>query len=338
MMRLYTLPNTGAISDLTLTERDTPRPARGQVLVRMRAASLNYRDLMVVTGKYGRGGVAPDRIPLSDGAGEVVEIGENVTRFNVGDRVAGIFMQNWLGGEVNDSHPGSALGGAMDGVLSEYVLFDQEGLVALPEHLSYEEGATLPCAAVTAWNALYAGKSPLKAGDSVLLLGTGGVSMFGLQFARAAGARAIQTSSSDDKLARVRELGADATINYRQTPEWQEDVQRLTDGRGVDHVVEVGGAGTLPRSIESARLGGQINLIGVLTGGEINPTAIMRKSVLMRGIYVGSREMFEQMNRAITQHRIKPVIDRTFAFDDTRAAFEHLQSQQHLGKVVITLD
>ncbi|WP_299256314.1 NAD(P)-dependent alcohol dehydrogenase [uncultured Kushneria sp.] len=337
-MRLYTLPQTGAISDLTLTERDTPRPARGQVLVRMRAASLNYRDLMIVTGKYGRGGVATDRVPLSDGAGEVVEIGEDVTRFGVGDRVAGIFMQSWLGGEVNDSHPGSALGGAVDGVLSEYVLFDQQGLVNLPEHLSFEEGATLPCAAVTAWNALYAGKSPLKTGDSVLLLGTGGVSMFGLQFARAAGARAIQTSSSDDKLARAHELGADATINYRQTPEWQQEVQRLTDGRGVDHVVEVGGAGTLPRSIESARLGGQVNLIGVLTGGEINPTDIMRKSVLMRGIFVGSREMFEQMNRAITQHQIKPVIDRTFTFDDTRAAFEHLESQQHLGKVVITID
>ncbi|SFC27732.1 NADPH:quinone reductase [Kushneria avicenniae] len=336
-MRLYTLPKTDAISDLTLAERDTPRPARGQVLVRMRAASLNYRDLMVATGNYGAGGVAPDRIPLSDGAGEVVEVGENVTRVGVGDRVAGIFMQNWLGGEVNDSHPGSAMGGAIDGVLSEYVLFDQQGLVKLPEHLSYEEGATLPCAAVTAWNALYAGKSPLKTGDSVLLLGTGGVSMFGLQFARAAGARVIQTSSSEDKLARVRELGAGDTINYRHIPEWQEEVIRLTNGRGVDHVVEVGGAGTLPRSIDSARLGGQVNLIGVLTGGQIDPVNIMRKSILLRGVYVGSREMFEQMNRAITQHQIRPIIDRTFAFEDTRAAFEHLESQQHLGKVVITI-
>ncbi len=337
-MRFYKLPKTGAISDLTLDEKETPQPARGQVLVRMRAASLNYRDLMVVTGRYGRGGVAENRIPLSDGAGEVVEVGENVDRFAVGDRVAGIFMQNWLAGEVKDSHSDSALGGAIDGVLSEFVLFDQQGLVALPAHMDFAQGATLPCAAVTAWNALYHGRSPLKAGDSVLLLGTGGVSMFALQLAKAAGAEVIQTSSSDDKLARVRQLGADHVINYRDTPEWQDEVRHLTDGRGVDHVVEVGGAGTLARSLRATRTGGQVNLIGVLTGGEINPTILLGKSISLRGIYVGSRELFEQMNRSLSLHRIEPVIDTTFDFDNAPAALEHLASQQHLGKIVIIID
>ncbi|RKR04472.1 NADPH:quinone reductase-like Zn-dependent oxidoreductase [Kushneria sinocarnis] len=337
-MKRYILPKTGAISDLTPDECATPQPGRGQVLVRMKAASLNYRDLMIVQGRYARGGVAANRVPLSDGAGEVVEIGDEVSEWQVGDRVAGLFMQDWLGGEVDARYGASAMGGAIDGALTEYRVFDAHGLVRLPEHFSFEQGATLPCAAVTAWNALYAGQHPLKSGDSVLLLGTGGVSIFALQLARAAGARIIQTSSSDDKLERARELGADDTINYRQHPEWQEEVQRLTGGRGVDHVVEVGGAGTLPRSLASSRVGGAVNLIGVLTGGEIDPSLIMRRSVILRGIYVGSREMFEAMNRTLELHRIEPVIDRTFAFDEARAAFEHLESQRHLGKVVIRID
>lgn len=337
-MRYYKLPKTEGIDDLTLAEGDTPRPKRGQVLVRLKAASLNYRDYMVVMGKYARGGVSPDLIPLSDGAGEVVEVGEDVTRVKVGDRVAGIFMQGWLGGEVEASYAATALGGSIDGVLAEYKLFDQDGLVHLPDHLSFEEGAALPCAAVTAWNALYAGKQPLKAGDSVLLLGTGGVSVFALQFARAAGARVIQTSSSDAKLERVKALGASDTVNYKRHPDWEKEVKRLTDSRGVDYVVEVGGAGTLPRSIASTRVGGAVSLIGVLTGGEIDPTLVMRSSVTLRGIYVGSKEMFEAMNRAIAFHAIKPVIDRTFAFEEARNAYRHLESQQHLGKVVIRID
>jgi NADPH:quinone reductase-like Zn-dependent oxidoreductase len=306
------------------------------VLVRMHAASLNYRDLMVASGIYARGSAPPNLVPLSDGAGEVVETGADVTRVKTGDRVAGMFMQSWQGGEISPEDPPSSMGGAIDGVLSEYKLFDQHGLVQLPKHLSYEEGATLPCAGVTAWNALFAGK-PLIAGQSVLVLGTGGVSIFALQLARAAGARVIATSSSDEKLALAKKFGASDGVNYRQHPEWHEQVLGLTGGRGVDHVVEVGGAGTLPRSIEATRLGGNIHLIGVLTGGEINPTPMMRKTLTIRGIYVGSRQMFEALNRSVELHQIKPVIDKTFEFADAKAAYHHLKSQSHVGKVVIRI-
>jgi NADPH:quinone reductase-like Zn-dependent oxidoreductase len=335
-MKLYKFPRANGIDTLEAHEAPRPVPGRGQILVRMRAASLNYRDLNVASGRAARGSLPENLIPLSDGAGEVVETGPDVTRVKAGDRVAGLFMQSWLGGEIEQWHVDSSRGGAIDGVLAEYVLFDQEGVVPLPDHLSFEEGATLPCAAVTAWNALYAGR-PLKTGDSVLVLGTGGVSVFALQFARAAGARVIATSSSDEKLAKVRALGAHDGINYRTHPEWQDQVTALTHGRGVDHVVEVGGAGTLGRSIEAARLGGQVHLIGVLTGGEINPTPLLRKNIILRGIYVGSRQMFEAMNAAITLHQIRPVIDRVFPFDQAREAYHYMKSQQHVGKVVIRI-
>lgn len=338
-MRIYQIPKPEGIDSLVLREAPTPKPGRGQVLVKMRAASLNYRDLMVLTGRYARGAPLPDLVPLSDGAGEVAEIGPEVTRVKPGDRVAGIFMQSWIGGEIEPDHAASSLGGAIHGVLAEYVLFDQQGLVQLPTHLSFEEGATLPCAGVTAWNALYAGR-PLIAGQSVLVLGTGGVSIFALQFARAAGAQVIATSSSDDKLARARQLGATATVNYRDHPEWQKEVLALTDGRGVDHVIEVGGAGTLARSIEAARLGGQIHQIGVLTGGggQIDPSVPMRKGLILRGIYVGSRQMFDAMNRAIAVNTLRPVIDRVFAFAQAADAYRHMQSQAHLGKIVIRIE
>jgi len=338
-MRVWTLPKAEGIDSLVLKESPTPRPAPGQVLVRMRAASLNYRDLMVVTGRYARGAPLPDLVPLSDGAGEVTETGPGVTRVKPGDRVAGIFMQTWLGGEIEPEYAGSSLGGAIHGVLAEHVVFSQDGLVRLPEHLSFEEGATLPCAAVTAWNALYGGRS-LRVGETVLVLGTGGVSIFALQLAHAAGARVIATSSSDGKLAQARTLGASDGVNYRTHPEWHEEVLKLTDGRGVDHVVEIGGASTLPRSIESARLGGQVHQIGVRAGagGEIDPSVAMRKGLILRGIYVGSRQMFEAMNRAIALHRISPVIDRVFGFDEAKDAYRHLQSQKHVGKVVIRVE
>lgn len=338
-MRIYQIPKPEGIDSLVLREAPTPKPGRGQVLVKMRAASLNYRDLMVLTGRYARGAPLPDLVPLSDGAGEVAEIGPEVTRVKPGDRVAGIFMQSWIGGDIEPDHAASSLGGAIHGVLAEYVLFDQQGLVQLPTHLSFEEGATLPCAGVTAWNALYAGR-PLIAGQSVLVLGTGGVSIFALQFARAAGAQVIATSSSDDKLARARQLGATATVNYRDHPEWQKEVLALTDGRGVDHVIEVGGAGTLARSIEAARLGGQIHQIGVLTGGggQIDPSVPMRKGLILRGIYVGSRQMFDAMNRAIAVNTLRPVIDRVFAFAQAADAYRHMQSQAHLGKIVIRIE
>ena len=335
-MRIYRFPLANGIDTLELREEPTPRPGPGQVLVRMRAASLNYRDLNVAAGRAARGTVPANLVPLSDGAGEVAEIGPGVTRQQLGDRVAGIFMQRWIGGDIEPYHVDSSLGGSIDGVLAEYVLFDQDGLVHLPEHLSFEQGAALPCAAVTAWNALYAG-GPLRVGETVLVLGTGGVSIFALQFAHAAGARVIVTSSSDAKLTRAKALGAADGVNYRQHPDWEQQVLALTDGHGVDHVVEVGGAGTLPRSVLATRLGGQVHLIGVLTGGEINPTPILRRNLRLRGIYVGSRQMFEAMNRAITQHRISPVIDRVFGFAAAQDAYRHLQSQTHLGKVVIRI-
>lgn len=335
-MRAYHLPKAGAIEDLTLTTLERPHPGRRQVLVRIRATSLNYRDLMVATGRYGKAGVRPGLVPLSDGAGEVAEIGPDVTRVKPGDRVAGIFMQGWIAGPPDESYRATALGGSIDGVLAEYVLFEEEGLVHLPAHLSFEEGACLPCAGVTAWNALTALR-PVGPEQTVLLLGTGGVSILALQFAHAAGARVIVTSSSDEKLARAKELGADAGVNYRTHPDWEKEVWTLTGKRGVDHVVEVGGAGTLPKSIAATRVGGAVHLIGVLTGGQIDPLPIMQKAMDLRGVFVGSREMFEAMNRAVTFHRIQPVIDRVFPFEEAQATYRHLESQAHLGKVVIRL-
>ena len=335
-MKVYRFPRADGIDTLELHDAPTPVPERGQILVRMRAASLNYRDLNVASGRAARGTLPANLVPLSDGAGEVVQIGPGVTRVKPGDRVAGLFMQTWSGGEIEPSHVDSSRGGSIDGVLAEHVVFDQDGVVPLPHHLSFEEGATLPCAGVTAWNALYAGRS-LRVGESVLVLGTGGVSVFALQFAHAAGARVIATSSSDEKLARVKALGASDGVNYKRHPEWHEQVLSLTGGRGVDHVVEVGGAGTLGRSVESTRLGGQVHLIGVLTGGEINPTPILRRNILLRGIYVGSRQMFEAMNAATSLHQIHPVIDRVFAFDRAREAYHYMKTQQHVGKVVIRI-
>jgi NADPH:quinone reductase-like Zn-dependent oxidoreductase len=335
-MRLYRLPKHTSFDDLTLQEADIPRPGPGQVLVRLHAASLNFRDLAVATGKYMMSALPPDLVPLSDGAGEVVETGPGVDRVKVGDRVAGIFMQGWLGGEIEPSHGATALGGAIDGVLAEYRVFDQNGLVHLPAHLSYEQGATLPCAAVTAWNALY-GLNRLMPGQSVLLLGTGGVSIFALQFAHAAGARVLITSSSDEKLARAASLGANDGINYKATPDWAPEVRKRTGGRGVDHVVEVGGPGTLQQSIASARLGGTVSLIGVLTRGQIDPLPILGGGVLVRGLFVGSRAMFEDMNRAIALHGIVPVIDRVFPFEEAPAAYRALKAATHVGKVVIAI-
>jgi NADPH:quinone reductase-like Zn-dependent oxidoreductase len=335
-MKLYQLRNNQGLDSLTPIERPDPQPGYGQVVVRVRATSLNYRDLII--GKGQNPAIAFPVIPMSDGAGDVVAIGEGVTRVKVGDRVAGIFFQDWQAGEISKSIMKSALGGEIDGMLSEYVVLDQAGVVLLPEHLSYEEGATLPCAAVTAWHGLVS-KGILKAGDTVLLLGTGGVSIFALQFAKLHGARVIITSSSDEKLAQAKAMGADAAINYQQNPDWEKEVYRLTDRVGVDHVVEVGGSGTLEKSIQAVRYGGRISLIGVLTGfaGQINPQPILGKSIALQGIYVGSREMFEVMNRAIAQAQLKPAIDRAFPFTEARAAYDYLQSGSHFGKIVIRL-
>ena len=335
-MRLYQIPKAGSIDDLTLTQAPTPTPGQGQALVRIRATSLNYRDLMIITNTYGRP-TRPNLIPLSDGAGEVVAVGDGVTRIKVGDRVAGIFHQKWIGGELYPEAMGSALGGDIDGVLSEFKVFDAEGLVPIPEHLSFEEAATLPCAAVTAWDALFHSAKPVKPGSVVLTLGTGGVSVFAIQFAHAAGARVIATSSADSKLEQAKSLGATDGINYKRTPEWDEAVLQLTGGSGADHVVDVGGAGTLPRSLNAVCLGGIVHVIGLLSGagGQINPLALIPKAASLNGVYVGSREMFEAMNRSISVNRLKPAIDRVFGFEEAKAAYEHLKSGSHFGKVVI---
>jgi NADPH:quinone reductase-like Zn-dependent oxidoreductase len=272
---------------------------------------------------------------LSDGAGEVIAVGDGVSRVKVGDRVAGCFMQRWAGGEVDDEAFATAMGGAIDGMLTEFALLEAGGVVKLPEHLSFEQGATLPCAAVTAWHSLVA-FGRLRAGDTVLVQGTGGVSIFALQFARNAGARVIATTSQPAKAQRLKALGAEAVIDYKATPGWEQEVLRLTQGRGVDHVVEVGGAGTMQKSLACVRVGGKIGVIGVLTGpAQVDPTPILRRNIGVQGIYVGHRQMFEAMNRAIAASRLEPVIDRVFDFAEAPAAYRHLQSQGHFGKVVI---
>lgn len=333
-MKAFEIRQVSGIDALTLTEEPEPKPSYGQVLVKIKAVSLNYRDLLVVKGGYGRNLPLP-LVPCSDGVGEVADVGEGVTRVKRGDRVAGIYMQTWTSGELNESKAKSALGGAINGVLAEYVLFDEDGLVHIPKHLSYEEAATLPCAAVTAWHALIT-EGSLKPGDTVLVLGTGGVSIFALQFSKNAGARVIATSSSDQKLERVKELGASDGINYKSVPDWDKKVWELTNKVGVDHVVEVGGAGTLAKSLRAVRMGGQISLIGVLSGvGEANPLPAVMKNIRIQGIYVGSREMFEAMNRAISLHQLHPVVDRVFPFEETHEAYRYMESGAHFGKVVI---
>lgn len=332
-MKVYEVQKFG-LDALTLAERPDPTPGYGQVLVKMRAASLNYRDLMVVKGLYNPKLPLP-RIPCSDGVGAVVAVGEGVTRVKVGDRVAGIFFQKWVGGELTEEIAQSALGEAIDGILAEYAVLHEDGVVHVPEHLTDEEAATLPCAAVTAWNALFHSGN-LKAGDTVLVQGTGGVSIFALQFAKLAGARIIATSSSDEKLERVRQMGAAETINYKQTPEWGKKAHVIANN-GVDYVVEVGGAGTLTESLRAVRYGGQISLIGVLSGGkgEVATASILMKNVRVQGIYVGSREMFAAMNQAIALHKLRPVVDRVYPFHEAPEALKYMESGSHFGKICI---
>lgn len=334
-MRAYEVREFG-MENLVVVEREEPRPSAHEVVVRFHAASLNYRDLMFVKGAYNPKARLP-AVPLSDGAGEVVAVGGEVTRWKAGDRVCPIFAQGWLEGPPTAQKNRTALGGGgdFDGVLREYGAFDEQALVRIPEHLSYEEAATLPCAAVTAWRALV-NSGNLKAGDTVLTLGTGGVSIFALQFAAMHGARVIATSGSDEKLARARALGADATINYRTTPDWDKEVLNLTGGLGVNHVIEVGGAGTLSKSLNSVCVGGHVCLIGVLAaGGAFDPRSILMKGVRVQGVFVGSRQMFEEMNRAISANQMRPVVDKTFAFEEADAALRYMESGSHFGKIVI---
>ena len=335
-MRAWQISQEFGIDNLKLTDQPDPEPGYGQIAIRVQATSLNYRDLMTV--KYGgMRGLKQPLIPLSDGAGEVVAIGQDVTRLKPGDRVAGIFFQNWLAGGSDASHAASALGGALDGMLAEQVVLHENGVVAIPDYMTYEDAASLPCAAVTAWQSMVT-LGNMKAGQTILILGTGGVSIFALQFAKAAGVRAIITSSSDEKLERAKDLGASEVINYRTTPQWGKKVLELTDGIGVDQVVEVGGAGTLAQSMEATRVGGMIRLIGILAGtdGEVNPVPVLMKSLRLQGVYVGSREMFEDMNAAMTVNQIKPVIDKVYPFEEARQALTLMEGASHFGKIVIT--
>jgi NADPH:quinone reductase-like Zn-dependent oxidoreductase len=334
-MKVFEIQNAFGLDNLVLTERADPAPRAGQVVIRLHAASLNYRDLMMVRGQYNPRQRLP-LIPVSDGAGEVVAAGEGVTRVKTGDRVAGLFTQKWIAGEPSRSKLGSSLGGPLDGMLAEYVALSEEGVVRVPDHLSYEEAATLPCAAVTAWHSLIV-QGRLKAGETVLIQGTGGVSIFALQFARMTGAEVILTSSSDEKLERARRLGARHTINYNTNPDWDKAAKEITGGVGVDHVIEVGGAGTFARSLRAVRIGGHVGVIGVLSGAasELSVLPVLMQNLRIQGVLVGSREMFEDMNRAIALHEMKPVVDRVFEFEEAREAFLHMQSAQHFGKICI---
>lgn len=334
-MRAIEIRGAFGLDNLILSERPDPRPGPDQVLLRMRAASLNFRDLLTVLGKYNPKQKLP-LIPCSDGVGEVVETGEGVARVKTGDRVCPIFSQRWIAGEPTREKARSTLGGPLDGTLAEFMVIDQESLVKVPEHLTDEEAASLPCAAVTAWNALT--EAGTKAGDTVLVQGTGGVSLFALQFARLMGARVIATSSRDEKLERARDLGASDGVNYRETPEWGNRVREIA-GDGVDLVIEVGGAGTLEQSLRAVRFGGTITLIGNLAGldAHLKLSLVFMQRIRLLGIFVGHRESFEAMNRAIDHHRMRPVVDQVFPLEAARAAFDHMAAGGHFGKICVKI-
>jgi NADPH:quinone reductase-like Zn-dependent oxidoreductase len=322
---------------LELTDATVRLPGEHEVLIRVRATSLNRRDVFVMKGQYPVGS-RDTIVPLSDGAGEIVAVGHGVSRFRVGDRVAGVFFQNWVSGRPPENVASGALGGSLDGMLTQYATLNEQGVVHLPKGLSYEEGATLPCVGVTAWNGLFT-RGRMQSGDFVLLEGTGGVSTFGLQLALAAGAKPIITSSSDAKLERAKALGAFGTVNYKTTTDWEKPVRELTGGVGVHEVLEVGGKDTLPRALASIAPGGHIALIGGLGGfgGTIPALQLLDRNVNVSGIYVGSRADFEALNAFVEKHHVKPIIDKVFDFNDAPAAYKLMESDQFLGKIVIRL-
>ncbi|WP_129791862.1 NAD(P)-dependent alcohol dehydrogenase [Sphingosinicella sp. CPCC 101087] len=338
-MRSYVLrEGSTSLEDLAMVERDVPRPAPAEVLVRVRACSLNFRDQSILAGKYFGGKVPQDQVPLSDGAGEVVEVGEGVTRFAAGDRVASSFFLNWTEGPPRPD-AGPALGAPpAPGMLAEYVALPERAVVPIADNLSFEEAATLPCAGVTAWNGLVLGAAPLHPGQDVLLLGTGGVSILALQIAVAGGANIVITSSSDDKLARAEQLGAKQLVNYRQIEEWGREAYGRFGRAGVGKVIEVGGFGTLPQSMQAVGWGGEIAMIGVMTrGGDTAPHPLMVKGASLRGIMVGSRAMAIDLNRAIEAADIHPVIDKVFPFEEAAEAYRYQASPHLFAKVVIAV-
>ena len=333
-MRAWQISAFG-IDSLEFVERPTPAPGPGEVLVGVRAVSINYRDLRMIKGLYNPKMKLP-RIPCSDGAGEVVAVGAGVTAWKPGDRVAGIFMQNWLDGPLTHVRSRGALGGDIDGTLTDFMVVKENGLVAIPAHLSFQEAATLPCAGVTAWNALTAGD--VKPGSTVLVQGTGGVSTFALQFARLRGARVIGVSSSYEKLERASSMGLDAGLNYKDNPEWDRWAMDQTDGEGVDLVVEVGGPGTLERSLKALRYGGTIAQIGILADSTdpITFPRIFHKCARIQGIYVGSRRDFVEMNKAISLTMLRPVGEE-FHWTQAKEVFERMEEASHFGKLVLTV-
>jgi NADPH:quinone reductase-like Zn-dependent oxidoreductase len=335
-MKVFQLQDDWSIDNLTLTERPQPKPGPGQVLLKMKAASLNYRDLLVPQRGYGKLTGTLPLIPISDGVGEVIAIGEGVGRVTVGDCVCPLMIQSWISGPPTMERLTSTLGGPLDGVMAQYMVLSEQGIVKASEHLSDEEAAALPCAALTAWSAVVT-DGKVKAGDRVLVQGTGGVSLFALQFAKLLGAHVIVTSSSDEKLQRAVNLGADEGLNYVSTPEWGKEVRHMTGADGVDLIVEVGGQKTLPQSLRAIRAGGTISLIGVLSGlnMDVSLGLIVIRKVRLQGITVGNRDGMETMMRAISQHAIKPVIDRTFAFEELRQALDYLARGVHFGKICI---
>lgn len=339
-MKKYLLePRDGAASEIVRHGVEPAPLASGEVRVKMEACSLNYRDLLMQSGMSASGGSEPV-IPLSDGSGVISEIGDEVTAWQIGDRVAPTFFRDWESGRFEMAYHSGARGGSCDGVLAESIVAPAHSLVRVPDYLSAAEAATLPCAALTAWHALMERGHSVGPGDTILCLGTGGVSIFALQIAKAAGARVILTSGSDEKRELARRLGADETINYREKPDWDREVSRLTEKRGVDGVIEVGGPGTLGKSMNSVAAGGFISLIGVLTGFDAPDTSLfplVTKNVNLQGIYVGSRAMFERMNLFFDRHRIRPVIDSTFSFDGAAEAYSRLKGAEHVGKIVIAV-
>lgn len=342
MMRAYEIGPAFGLDQLRLVERPIPEPGPFDVVVHVHAVSLNYRDLLVIEGIY-HPKLALPRIVGSDGVGEVVAVGSHVHRVKVGERVAGVLLQGWSDGPLTADAARTGLGGNLDGMLCEYAVLSEQGVVPVPSHLSDEEAATLPCAGVTAWTALCDGPNglqPVRPGETVVVLGTGGVSLFALQFAKLAGARVIVLSKSDAKLTRSRALGADETINYVTTPDWDRAVRELTGGVGADWVIEVGGAGTLPLSTRAVRHGGRIALIGVLAsdrGGDFNPLPAMMKGVTIQGVFVGSRASFLRMNAAIACNQLRPVVDQVFPFESAVDALRTMKSASHFGKLVVRI-
>ncbi|MGJ4926115.1 zinc-dependent alcohol dehydrogenase family protein [Bradyrhizobium sp. HKCCYLS2038] len=336
-MKCWEMQGPGGIDALALVDKPVRAPARGEVLVRLTAASLNYRDLLTVKGGYGSRQKFP-LVPLSDGAGVVEAVGDGVAAFAPGDRVIGSFFESWTGGEPSETKMRAALGGAVDGTLTEYRIFPAQALVRTPAHLSDIEAATLPCAGVTAWSAVVK-LGGIRPGQTVLTQGTGGVSMFALQIAKLAGARVIATSSSEAKIARLKDLGADVTLNYKTTPDWGKQARELTR-QGVDLVVEVGGVGTLNESIRATRIGGTIAFIGVLAGApasELRLPLMVIQQQRLQGVTVGSVDDLQALANALALHQVKPVVDRVFPFAEAREAFHYMSSGAHVGKVAIAL-